>query len=476
MKNKKVLMTSLLAMAGTVLLAAALPGRAVYAFDDFVDGDGNTHYGWSLVANETNSTIWDFDEETGMVYYCRAAEGDTSAQRVYNYALRNLEIEEDDSYSVSCTFTPDPDSDLSVERSYGIVAWYQDADNYLIYWLQQKTTSDWSGQFYGRIDGAFRSMYVPKEHCSGAIPYCDYWRKGEYYDMWWDQANDTNPELFGQKNILLTKTVTLKVESNIEDVVVNSETVNCRKFVLHQIVDNASGEPVDFISDVFYIRQLVPGMGNFYTGIYSECFSVGLSNFALTTTTTDFAENVTSLISALPSSVESAVDISKIIEARNAYKGLLDFQDGFPAESLSALEQAESNAAAYVDAVIAALDNTKSTFPTDVDNAYNLYAGLNPEIQNKVTKLDALINAVKEAKDWTDPSSSSEEVPSSSEQPASSETPISEDPVTSQDSEKPSSGGGCGGAIMATAGTSLALVALGGGLALLAAKRRKEDK
>jgi hypothetical protein len=29
---------------------------------------------------------------------------------------------------------------------------------------------------------------------------------------------------------------------------------------------------------------------------------------------------------------------------------------------------------------------------------------------------------------------------------------------------------------MATAGTSLALVALGGGLALLAAKRRKENK
>ena len=162
---KKLTKTLLVLVLGFSLPAAlnANNNLQLNALDDYVNADGETQYGWNLVANETNATTWEFDEN-GEVSYCWAADGDISAQRVYNYALRNLEINGDDSYSVSAKFVPDPDSDLSAERTYGLVCWYQDADNYLLYWLQTKTDGCWSGQFYGRIDGAFRQIYMPEKY------------------------------------------------------------------------------------------------------------------------------------------------------------------------------------------------------------------------------------------------------------------------------------------------------------------------
>jgi hypothetical protein len=470
MKKIKVLLSLLAGVSLVGAVSLISNGVGTKAMDDFVDSDGDTHYGWSLVANETNKTIWDFGDD-GMVNYCRAAEGDTAEQRVYNYALRNLAIEGDDSYSVECTFAPDADSDLSAERCYGLVTWYQDADNFLIYWLQQKTTGDWSGQFYGRIDGSFRKMYIPESAASGAIPYCDYWRKGEYYDMWWDQDKNTNPELLNKRNILLTQTVTLKVVSTIEDVTVNSVTESCRRFDLHQIVNG-----VDFVSNTMYIEQLNSDSGDFYTGLYSECFSVGVSDFKITPTKTNFSTSVTTAIDALPATISSKENITAVKNARQLYSDLLSYKSLVSSTSLSKLEVAETGVGSYVDGVIEALDNTKSTFVTDVNSAYELYSSLTPELQAKVTKLNDLIAAVNEAKDWVDPntsSSSSAPISSSSTGTSSSSNAgMSSSSATASSSNSSSSSGGCGGAIV---GTSVASIISLGVVIALFLKRKKHE-
>lgn len=445
-------------------LALASPAQAK-AMDDFVTADGTTQYGWGIIANETNKTIWDFGAD-GMPAKCRAAEGDTSEQRVYDYAIRNLAVKQDDAYSLSCTFTPDADSDLSAERTYGLVCWYQDADNYLIYWLQQKTSADWSGQFYGRVAGAFRKMYFPQSQASGGLEYADYWRKGEYYDMWWDQANDTNANLYNQRSILLTKTVTLKVVSAIEDVTVNGEVAHCRKFDLHQIVDGS-----DKLVRSMYVQQINATTGDFYTGLYSEAFSVGLSDYVLAPTNTNFGEHVASLIDALPSAVSSKEDIAAIIAARNAYKGLLSFKSQLSNEELTKLEGSEAKAAAYVDTVISALDDKKSSFKEDVNAAYELYASCNAEIQAKITKLSELTNAIQEAKTWTDPNTSS----AASSTAASSETPSSSSLVStsSTTTPTPNPSGVNGGAIAGIVIGSIVVVA-GVVVAVILVKKHKK--
>ena len=303
---------------GLALPAALLANNQfeVKAFDDFVNEEGNTQYGWHLVANETNQKIWEFDEN-GEVAYCWAGDGDISAQRVYNYALRNLAIDGDDTYSVSATFVPDPDSDLSAERTYGIVCWYQDADNYLIYWMQQKTAGDWSGQFYGRVDGSLRQIYMPQKY-NGSIGYVDGWLRGEYYDLWWDQGAYTHPEILMKRNALITTTVGLKVVSNIQEVTVGGTATTCRRFELHQIVN---GE--DHISCEFYVKQITAESGEFYTGVYSEMFNIGIEDFEISCTNTDFTKSVADSINALPEAVDNVSQIAAIAEARNAYNGLL---------------------------------------------------------------------------------------------------------------------------------------------------------
>ncbi len=392
------------------------------AFEDFVNEDGNTQYGYYLVANETNQKIWEFDEETGEVSYCWAGDGDIAQQRVYNYAIRNLPIEQDDTYTVSATFTPDIDSDLSAERTYGIVCWYQDADNYLIYWMQQKTAGDWSGQFYGKVGGQLRHMWMPKKY-NGSIPYMDAWLRGEYYDMWWDQAAYTHPALLNQRNILLTTTIGLKVVSSIEEITVANETLKCRKFELHQIVNN-----VDHLSCEFYVKQINENSGEFYTGVYSEMFNVGISSFNINCEKTDFTKKTVEAINALPSSVSNVSQINDIIKARKTFNGLLSYQSQLDESIVTKLVNAENAVGTYVDNVILALDAKKKTFVSDVEAALNLYESLTSDLQEKVSKTNELAKAIEDAKNWVDP-----DIPS--ENP--SEEPSSE--VSSEPSEEPSS-------------------------------------
>ena len=368
------------------------------AFEDFVNEDGNTQYGYYLVANETNQKIWEFDEETGEVSYCWAGDGDIAQQRVYNYAIRNLPIEQDDTYTVSATFTPDIDSDLSAERTYGIVCWYQDADNYLIYWMQQKTAGDWSGQFYGRVGGQLRHMWMPQKY-NGSIPYMDAWLRGEYYDMWWDQAAYTHPALLNQRNILLTTTIGLKVVSSIEEITVANETLKCRKFELHQIVNN-----VDHLSCEFYVKQINENSGEFYTGVYSEMFNVGISSFNINCEKTDFTKKTVEAINALPSSVSNVSQINDIIKARKTFNGLLSYQSQLDESIVTKLTNAENAVGTYVDNVILALDAKKKTFVSDVEAALNLYESLTSDLQEKVSKTDELSKAIEDAKNWVDPS------------------------------------------------------------------------
>ena len=434
---KKLSKALLVLTLGLSLPAALIANNQLelHALDDYVNADGDTQYGWNLVANETNATTWEFDEN-GDVSYCWAADGDISAQRVYNYALRNLEIEGDDSYSVSATFVPDPDSDLSAERTYGIVCWYQDADNYLLYWLQTKTDGCWSGQFYGRIDSAFRMMYMPQKYQS-AIAYTDSWRKGEYYDMWWDQPANSHSELVGQKSVLLTTTVGLKVVSDIQTITVGGTETTCRRFELHQIVGG-----IDEISCEFYVKQLNAESGGFYTGVYSEMFNIGIEDFTIECTNTDFTKPLVAEVAALPETVASEEDIEKINAARGTYEGLLSYKESVPAETLTKLEAAEASVITYVDNRIAALDKTQSTFLTDLDAVLVLYESLSIAQQDSLTNIDLLSQAIEDADGWVDPNAPVE-TPSDSSQPSEnpSDTPSQPGEEPSEPGEEPSQPG-----------------------------------
>ena len=404
------------------------------AFEDFVNEDGNTQYGYYLVANETNQKIWEFDEETGEVSYCWAGDGDIAQQRVYNYAIRNLPIEQDDTYTVSATFTPDIDSDLSAERTYGVVCWYQDADNYLIYWMQQKTGGDWSGQFYGRVGGQLRHMWMPQKY-NGSISYMDAWLRGEYYDMWWDQAAYTHPALLNQRNILLTTTIGLKVVSSIEEITVANETLRCRKFELHQIVNN-----VEHLSCEFYVKQINENSGEFYTGVYSEMFNVGISSFTIDCEKTDFTKKTVEAINALPSSVSNVSQINDIIKARKTFNGLLSYQSQLDESIVIKLINAENAVGTYVDSVILALDANKKTFVSDVEAALNLYESLTSDLQEKVSKTDELSKAIEDAKNWVDPSDKPSIEPSQEPSIEPSQEPSIEptDEISSVSSSEPS--------------------------------------
>ncbi len=461
-----------------VVAIAGLSVNHVDAFEDYTDIEGETHYGWHLVANETNQAGWEFDEE-GNVSYVWAAEGDTSSQRVWNYALRNLAVDGDDEYTISATFTPDPDSDLSVERTYGIVCWYQDADNYLIYWLQQKTDGAYSGQFYGRINGAFRKFYMPQEYQVGACDYQDAWRKGEYYDMWWDQPC-THPSIAYQKSKLLTTEMTLKVISKVEAVTVGGVETTCRRFEMHQIIGES-----DHTSMVLYVEQLDAESGDFYTGVYSEAFSTGISNFTLECET-NFAADVDAKASALPTEINGTDDFAAIVEARNAYEGLLSYQSTCAADTLGKIEAAETAVGAYVDGLILALDDTKSTFKEDVASVYSIFEAMG-SLQAHVTKIDELAEAVAKVEDWTDPNQKPSDEPTDeptdtpvdkpTETPSDEPTETPSDEPTETPSDEPTetpsdepANKGCGGSVV----TSLfGMVALMG--TILVVRRKNEE-
>ena len=175
MKNKFLLLsTSLLA-----LFVALTLSFKVNAMDNYQNKDGETRYGWGIETNETDADLWEFDND-GYPTAVYAAEGDTANQWTNNYAVRNLAIEADDEYTLQTTFTPDPETDLSVDRAYGLLVWYQDPDNFLLYWMQQKPRPEWSAQFYGRVDGVYRSFYLDKNYILGNIEFVDDWRKNEF--------------------------------------------------------------------------------------------------------------------------------------------------------------------------------------------------------------------------------------------------------------------------------------------------------
>lgn len=432
------------------------------ALDNFVDENGTIHYGWSLIANEINQSVWNFDEN-GQIDYIYAAEGDTANQRIFNYGLRNLAVDAEADYHISATFTPDPDSDLSVERAYGIVPWYQDENNYLIYWLQQKLSGDWSGQFYGRIDGAFRKMWVP-EQFSGAIQSTDYWLKGEYYDMWWDSSY-AHSALKDQRNVLLTTPVTMHVVSTLDEATVGAVTKLCRRFEVRQTVNG-----IEEALCAFYVEQIDGTTGDFYTGLYSEAFSVGISDFNLDVENATFVSDVEASIADLAETIENEAAIQTVIDSHVAYENLLNMKDDVAAASVTKLENAELAVGAYIDGRITALDINSATFVDDVASVVALYSNLPSYLSRHVSKTDALVQAIADAENWHSSSENVSEPPLSSE-PGGSQALSSDNTQTStpSDSEGEADNNSTGLII----GIASGVVVLAGVVAFFIYKRRK---
>jgi hypothetical protein len=357
----------------------------------FTDVDGNNHYGWNVVTSEENEASFIFSED-GNVTSILAAEGDTAVQWVNMYALRNLKLTADEEYSVEATFIPDVESDLSVERSYGIVAWYLDVDNYLIYWMQQKTAGDWSGQFYGRIDGIIKKYVTDIQQASDE----DYWHSGEFNDMWWDDARYSHPTIKSVREALIDTTMTLKIVSKIETIEVDGTSWTGRSFELHQIIDE-----VDFVVSTYFVQGVQEKGDGFVTGLYSEAFNFDVEDFNLTAET-NFALAVEEEIEEL-TDINARGDLQKTIDARVNYEALLGLKSEVPASTLTKLVDSEKSAATYIDKLIANLDKTKLTFVDDVNSVYDLYVGLSGEILTHVTKTSLLTTAVNDAKTWTAP-------------------------------------------------------------------------
>ena len=216
--SKKLLATLASAMLVASIGTAALPVNA-----DYVDEDNVTHYGWTLACEEVNESAFEFGED-GMITDIYAASAvDTENQFTNMFALRDVSYAADEEYTVQATFTPDPESDLSAERAYGIVAWYADENNYLIYWMQQKMDGGWSGQFYGRVGGVYKTAISTK---TGKTT----WQSFEFDDMWWDNGNVSHPDLVGTRNVVIEKTLSMKVVSKIETVTVEGTYYTCRSF------------------------------------------------------------------------------------------------------------------------------------------------------------------------------------------------------------------------------------------------------
>lgn len=433
--NRKLLLT------GVSLLAAASIGlTGIGAAADYTDEEGATHYGWSLVCSEMNESCFEFGDD-GNISAIYAAEGDTSDQRVNMYAIRDTLHAADESYTVQATFTPDAETDLSAERTYGIVPWYVDEDNYLIYWLQQKNGNpvDWSGQFYGRVNGSFKKYLSTFNKNNGE----DYFRSAEYDDMWWDNAAVTSPKLVGNRQPLLDTTVTLKVVSKIETITVDGADYTLRSFELHQIVDG-----LDFISNTYYCKDITTESPAAKVGLYSEMFSFTVSDFSCVGADDEqTAKAVETQIGGL-GTIASKEDIQAVVKARNAYEGLLSLKSYLAEGTLAKLETAENAVGTYVDGLIGALDSSAPTFKTEVDGVYNLYLSLTDRLSAKVTKLEELKAAVEQAQKPDEPSSSSSET--------NPETSGSSSGSTGTSSGSESAGGGCSSA----AAGGIALTAL----------------
>ena len=370
--------------------------NAAEGFENYEDEDGNVQYGWHLEAEEINREIWDFDEN-GNPKASRAAEGDTSTQFTNNYAIRNLAISAGDSYTTQATFTPDPDSDLSVERAYGFLVWYQDPDNFLLYWVRQKS-NDWSANFYGRVNSTYRSFYItPETKTNGNVSWnYNGWDRSEFADMWWDSQHP-HPSIRNQRDVLLGTTLTLKVVSGIDNVTVEGVTEESRFFEFYQSVDGSS-----HLSAKFYVRNVNSQSGDFYTGLFTEAFNVGISDYSLESET-DFAAPVDASITQLPATISTDVEMANVISVASDYKSLLSFKENISAENRTKIETLDASVVPYVDGRILGLDENKTTFVDDALAVEELYYSLPIAYQDQLTQLDALEAALEKAENWEDP-------------------------------------------------------------------------
>ena len=365
------------------------------AIENYVDEDGNVLYGWHMETNETDAETWEFDAN-GNPTASYSAEGDTGNQFTNNYAIRNLKIDANASYTLQTTYTPDPDSDLSVERAYGLLVWYQDPENFLIYWLMQKP-NEWSGQFYGRVNNVYRSFYMTQETAGlGNIGYSDSWRRSEFNDMWWDSLH-AHPTLRNVRAAIINNSVTLKVTSAVETVTVAGVAEESRYFEVNQIVNGS-----EHLTSKMYIKDITSNSGGFYTGLYTERFNVNISDYSLVSST-DFAAPVNAEIAELPTTISSDAEMQKVIDAAGNYKALLSYKSGVTAENASKIEALDASVASYVDSRILGLDVNQTTFVDDAFAVLDLYENLPVEYQDEVTQVEALAEALEKAESWEDP-------------------------------------------------------------------------
>ncbi|MBO5046607.1 MAG: hypothetical protein J6C93_07030 [Clostridia bacterium] len=458
-----------LMLAGSLVLAAAMTSSvALTAAAARVDEDGVTQYGWTLMCPATDEILWEFDED-GNVAASYAAEGDIANHFTNNYAMRDIEFAANEAYTVQATFTPEAEQDLSTERSYGIVCWYADSNNYILYWLQQKTDGGWSGQFYGKVDNAIKAVASDTHYGTGG------WSTSEWNDMWWD-AGKNHEAINGTRSALLTTTVGLKVESEIKTVSVGGTETSCRAFKITQTVNGT-----DKVVDTFYCRDITAESDPARVGIYTHSFSVGISNLSIVgANDAQRAAAVDTAVNAI-GTVDAAEDIRAVVDARIAYETLLGLQAQCAADTASKLETAENSVGTYVDGLIIALDSTSATFADDVDAVYELYTSLNDTLAAKVTKTQELADALDLAQnppappaeeDPTDPPADEDPTdPPADEDPT--DPPADEDPTdppAQEPTDDPEEEGGCGSVVIG--GVSAAIVALGAGAVVFARKRK----
>lgn len=220
-------------------------------------------YVWKTVSTEANADAFVFDEESEELVAINSAG--RSDMWTNMYAIKYEGLDADAAYSLEATFTPTGENnEKGAERTYGLVVWYQNSDNFLLYWLQQKDGGNWSGQFYGKVNGENRNFVTN--------PGAETWNTSEWDDMWWDNPT-ANPEIRGKAHVLLDTEVTLRVVSKIVEL---DNLGTARAFELHQIVNG-----VDHVSRTYYIKDVPAVEDKFRTGVYVNNFDMEISGFSL---------------------------------------------------------------------------------------------------------------------------------------------------------------------------------------------------
>lgn len=222
---------------------------------------------WSVIADETNKDLYTFDPITGEVSGINCIADDSGNQHCNMYAVYGVPVGAN--YTVQATFDPTQTdaNEKGSERTYGILAYYKDADNWLIYWMQQKPGGDWSAQLYGKIGGEWRNFTEATT--------ADGWNNGEWAtERWWDFGN-SNTQLNVNTHPLLSTKVTVKIVSTVQEITVGGEQVTVRAFEIHQIVGNE-----DKVVTTYYVKDAVSVEG-VSVGVYAKNFDLVISDFRL---------------------------------------------------------------------------------------------------------------------------------------------------------------------------------------------------